>query len=575
MVDGRRVPLSRDAERSGWWTGSEPLAPGARYGFLLDGKGPFPDPRSRSQPDGVHGLSCWVEFVDFQWSDVCWHPPSKKNAVIYELHIGTFSEVGTFEGAISKLGALVELGVTHVELMPVCEFPGRRGWGYDGVQLYAPHRAYGGPDGLVKLIDACHAAGLAVLIDVVYNHLGPDGNYLPLYGPYFSDRHMTPWGQGPHLDGPGSQETRDFFIGNALMWLRDYHADGLRLDAIDKVADDSPRHFLVELREKVDALSETTGRDYFLVAESASNDPVFVLPAASGGYAMDAQWNDDIHHAIHAFFTGERETYYVDYGTLEDWATAMRDGFVYSGRYSEFRKRTHGKSPAGLPGYTFLAYLQTHDQVGNRARGERFHQLPGAGPIEQKIAVAFVLLSPFIPMIFMGEEWAASTPFLYFTDHTDPALATAVSEGRRREFGGSAWDSEVPDPQDLETFSRSKLRWKERDLPVHREMLGWYSKLLRLRRSDMDFHPSDHDQRDVAFDTRNRWLSMRRGDHIVVASFSDGGCRVNLSIEGGFAVVLHAGACPVVTPASVDFSGPGVAVIRTRRGTGPDGDPVP
>ena len=380
---------------------------------------------------------------------------------IYELHVGTFSPEGTFDGAAARLDHLVDLGVDVVELLPVAQFPGRHGWGYDGVDLYAPHDPYGGPDGLKRLVDACHARGLAVVIDVVYNHLGPAGNYLAEFGPYFTDRYTTPWGTAVNLDGPDSDPVRDFVVGNALMWVRDYHADGLRLDAIHAIVDTSAVHILEELRAQVEALAAELGRQVFLIAESDLNDPKIVHRPELGGYGIDAQWSDDFHHALHAVLTGERTGYYADFGSLDHLAKSLRQAYVYDGGYSPHRRRRHGRSPAGLPPTRFLGYLQNHDQVGNRATGERSSMLLSTGLL--KVAAAIVLLGPFVPMLFQGEEWAASTPFLYFTDHDDPELGEAVSEGRRREFAAFGWSPEqVPDPQAPETFEASVLRWDER-----------------------------------------------------------------------------------------------------------------
>ncbi|MEX1048213.1 MAG: malto-oligosyltrehalose trehalohydrolase [Akkermansiaceae bacterium] len=564
LANEKREPMTRVPEREGWWRGGIPLPEGVRYAFFIDGEGPFPDPRSPSQPEGVHGHSCTVDHGQFDWTDAAWTPPEWSRAVIYELHLGTFSPAGTFTGAIPYLEALVQLGITHLELMPVCEFPGDRGWGYDGTSLYAPHHAYGGVAGLKALINQCHSLGLAVLIDVVYNHLGPDGNYLPKFGPYFSNSHMTPWGEGPNLDGEHSPEVRRFFIENALMWLRDYHADGLRLDAIDKIADDSPKHFLAELKESVGQLEIATGKRRVLIAESASNDPIYVIPIHRGGYGMDAQWNDDFHHALRTAFTHETENYYMDYGRLEDLAKAFRQGFVYDGGYSKFRRKNHGTSPIGLPATTFLAYLQTHDQVGNRAQGDRFHHHHEVSLIHQQIGAALVLLSPYIPMIFMGEEWAASTPFLYFTNHHDETLGKTVSEGRRREFGGSQWAGEVPDPQDRQTFERTKLKWEERNESPHREMLDWYRTLLQLRRTISDFHAGNSSTMEVVADEHKRWLRIRRGRHWIAASLAAVGSTVEIPLASPPAesMLLCAGD-HFIKSTSLCFDGPGLVLFRS------------
>jgi maltooligosyltrehalose trehalohydrolase len=421
----------------GWWHAHVPSgAPGLDYAFSLDGGEPLPDPRSPWQPRGVHAPSRLVDHQRFSWTDQRWQAPPLGSAVIYELHVGTFSPEGTFDGVIGRLEHLAGLGVTHVELMPVAEFPGVRGWGYDGVDLWAPHHAYGGPDGLKRLVDACHARGLAVLLDVVYNHLGPSGNYLGRFGPYFTSRFRTPWGDAMNFDGAGSDEVRRFVCDNARMWLRDYHVDGLRLDAVHAIADGSAVHILEQLAQEVEKLAASLGRHLVLIAESNLNDPRIVQPPSAGGYGIDAQWNDDFHHALHTVLTGERHGYYADFGRLADLATAFRRGFVYAGEYSVFRDRRHGRPAIGVSGNRFVVSAQNHDQVGNRALGERASLLMSEGRLH--IAAALLLTSPFVPMLFQGEEWGASTPFLYFTDHAEPELVEAVRKGRCQEFAAFA-----------------------------------------------------------------------------------------------------------------------------------------
>jgi len=444
----------------GWWSAEVDGNGTVEYGFVIDGRGPFPDPRSPWQPDSVHGASRPVDHSAFRWTDARFQARPLASAVIYELHVGTFTPEGTFDSAIERIPHLVELGVTHIELMPVAAFPGNWGWGYDGVALYAPHHSYGGPEGLKRLVDALHGAGLAAILDVVYNHLGPSGNYLGLSGPYFTDSVRTPWGDAVNLSGPGSDEVRRFFLDNAAMWLRDYHFDGLRLDAVHALVDTSATHLLEELAVEVEDLERQLGRHLVLIAESELNDPRIVRSRDLGGYGLSAQWSDDLHHALHSVITGERDGYYADFGCMSHLAKALRQGFVYDGCYSVFRGRPHGRTPEGIPQSRLLGYLQTHDQVWNRATGERISML---APIERvKAGAALVMTSPFVPMIFQGEEWAASTPFLYFTTHTEPELSRAVSEGRRREFAHFGWDPRsVPDPQDPDTFLRSKLDWNE------------------------------------------------------------------------------------------------------------------
>ncbi|GAB2444653.1 malto-oligosyltrehalose trehalohydrolase [Streptosporangium sandarakinum] len=480
VLGERRLPMRRSGD--GWWERAvEEAGPGTDYAYSLDGGPPRPDPRSPYQPYGPHDPSRLVDHAAFGWTDDRWRGTPLPGAVLYELHVGTFSPAGTFDGAIEYLPHLAELGVDAVELMPVAEFSGGRGWGYDGVSLFAPHHAYGGPDGLKRLVDACHAHGLGVVMDVVYNHLGPSGNYLPEFGPYFTGRHSTNWGDAVNFDGPGSDEVRAFVVDNALMWLRDYHVDGLRLDAVHAIADDSAVHVLERLAEEVEALAAHVRRPLFLIAESDLNDPRFVRGREAGGYGLDAAWADEWHHALHAVLTGERSGYYSDFGPLSLLAKGLRQAWVYDGTWSPHRGRAHGRSPAGLSGHRFVVCAQNHDQVGNRARGERGSALMSEGRL--RIAAALLFTAPFVPMLFQGEEWGATTPFQYFTDHEDPELGRAVSEGRRREFAAFGWEpDQVPDPQDPATFERSRLDWSERDKEVQGRLLDWHRELIALRR---------------------------------------------------------------------------------------------
>jgi maltooligosyltrehalose trehalohydrolase len=505
--DGHRLPMTHEAD--GWWTTNISIHPGNDYAYFLDGQGPFPDPRSAAQPAGVHGPSRIVDHDAFRWSDGAWRAPSFESAVIYELHIGSFTPAGTFASAVERLDFLRELGVTHLELMPVVEFPGDRGWGYDGVDLYAPHHAYGSPEALKALIDACHARGLAVILDVVYNHFGPSGNYWSRFGPYLTRRYATPWGDAVNLDDPGSNEVRRYFCDNALMWLRDYHFDGLRLDAVHAMFDRSATHFLEQLADEVAALGRQLDHRFLLIAESDLNDPRLVRPRDLGGYALDAQWSDDFHHALHALLTGERQGYYKDFGSLADFAQALRAGFVYDGRYSAYRGRCHGRAPTGLSGHRFVCCTQNHDQIGNRARGERLAHL--VSPARLKIACAVLFTSSFIPMLFQGEEWAASSPFQYFTGHAEPDLARAVSEGRKREFVELGWDpTMIPDPQALATFVCSKLDWTEPAREPHRQILQWYRELIALRRRSPTLTNGCMHEVKITFDEAAQWLVMLR-----------------------------------------------------------------
>jgi maltooligosyltrehalose trehalohydrolase len=458
----------------------------------------------------VHGPSRVVAHDAFAWTDAGWQPPPLASAVLYELHVGTFTPAGTFDAVMDRLDHLVNLGVTHVELMPVHEFPGTRGWGYDGVDLYAPHHAYGGPAGLKRLVDACHARGLAVLLDVVYNHLGPAGNYLGRFAPYFTDRYQTPWGQAINCDGPDSDEVRRFLCDNALMWLRDYHVDGLRLDAVHAIVDTSALHILEQLALEVRALAAHLGRHLVLMAESDHNDPRLVRPPEIGGYGIDAQWSDDFHHALHTVLTGEHNGYYADFGTLADLARALQHAFVYDGRFSVYRRRRHGRPTTGLSGHRFLGYLQNHDQIGNRALGKRSSHL--MSPARLQIAAALVLTAPFIPLLFQGEEWGATAPFLYFTDHEDAALGRAVREGRQQEFAAFGWaPADIPDPQAPETGARCKLDWHELRCAPHVGLLDWHRRLIQLRRRFPALTDGRMEAVGVRFDEAARWFVVERG----------------------------------------------------------------
>jgi maltooligosyltrehalose trehalohydrolase len=540
VIGGRRVPMSRvdhgtpdpapgdpgsgdpGLGRRGWWRGSvEGAGPGTDYAFSLDGGPPRPDPRSAFQPEGIHGPSRVVDHAAFPWTDAGWRGIPLAGSVLYECHVGTFSAEGTFDGAIGRLGHLAGLGVDAIELLPVAEFSGDRGWGYDGVDLFAPHHAYGGPEALKRLVDAAHAHGLGVVMDVVYNHLGPAGNYLPEFGPYFSARHRTNWGEAVNFDGPGSDEVRRFVIDNALMCLRDYHCDGLRLDAVHAIADNSATHILEALAAEVDALAAHLGRPLFLVAESDLNDPRFVRGPEAGGYGLGAAWADEWHHALHATLTGDRAGYYEDFGPLPLLAKALRQAWVYDGSYSPHRRRVHGRPPTGLSGRQFVVAAQNHDQVGNRAAGERATALMSDGRL--RVAAALLLTSPFVPLLFQGEEWGATTPFQYFTGHTDAGLGAAVSEGRRSEFSAFGWDpGEVPDPQDPATFERSKLDWAEIDSERHAALLAWYQRLIALRRETPELTDPRLDRVATDCDEKAGWLVVRRGPVMIAANLGRG-----------------------------------------------------
>jgi maltooligosyltrehalose trehalohydrolase len=511
-----------EREPRDWWAVMvEAAHAGSRYGFLLDDdEKPLPDPRSERQPEGVHALSEVVDHSAFRWSDAGWRPPTLGSAVIYELHAGTFTPEGTLDAAIGKLEYLRDLGITYISVMPLASAEGNRGWGYDGVALYAPLEAYGGPDAVKRFVDAAHACGLAVLIDVVYNHFGPSGNYTGRFGPYITDHHKTPWGGAVNFEDAGSTEVREFFIDNALMWLRDYHFDGLRVDAVHAFIDRSAIHFLEQLKDAVRTLENHTGRRYVVIAESDLNDPRLVTAQEAGGYGLDAQWSDDFHHALWTVLAGESAGYYADFGAMAQLAKAITGVFVYQGQYSQYRKRNHGRPVIGLAADRFLGYIQNHDQVGNRAQGDRLSHVVDVGRV--KIAAAMVLLGPFVPMLFAGEEFAASTPFQYFTDFHDKELGRAVSEGRRREFVAFGWSpQEVPDPQDVETFLRSKLGWNEMHEGTHAEVLNWYRRLITLRREEIALTSSDLRDVKVCFDEEQKWLWMARGTIEVVLNAGD------------------------------------------------------
>jgi maltooligosyltrehalose trehalohydrolase len=545
----------------GWWF-SDALAvtPDSDYAYVLEDGEPLPDPRSEWQPEGIHGPSRLLDRRAFSWTDQQWKSGPLSAAVLYELHIGTFSSAGTFAGAIERLDHLAELGITHIELMPVAEFSGSRGWGYDGALIYAAHHTYGGPDGLKRFVNACHTRGLAVILDVVYNHLGPAGNYLARFGPYFIDSYRTPWGEAVNYDGPRSDEVRRFFCDNALMWLRDYHLDGLRLDAVHAMIDTSAVHFLEQLASEVAELEAQLGRHLALIAESDLNDPRVIRPCEIGGYGIGAQWSDDFHHALHTVLTGERAGYYADFGSLADLATALTRGFVYDGRYSSFRQRRHGRPPTGISGHALLGYVQNHDQIGNRAAGERLSHLVGYD--RAKIAAALVLTAPFIPMLFQGEEWAASSPFLYFTDHQDPELARAVTEGRRAEFAAFDWQPDaVPDPQDPKTFERSKLNWEERLDEPHATLLRWYRRLIELRRE----HPSLCDGRfqdvQTQFDEHARWIWVKRNAVVIACNLGETTQRVPAPAHREAEIVLASESNVQIEQGAIVLPGNSVAIL--------------
>ena len=515
-------PMLRDDR--GWWRVQvEEAGPGTDYAFLLnDDATSYPDPRAMWMPNGVHAASRVYGKGQFSWSDERWQAPPLASAIVYETHIGTFTREGTFDSAIEKLPYLVELGVTHIEVMPVAEFPGDFGWGYDGVALFAARESYGGPDGLKRFVNACHSHGLAVLLDVVYNHFGPVGNYTGKYGPYMTNNHCTPWGDAVNLEFEQSDQVRRFFCDNALMWMEEYHIDGLRLDAVHEFVDRSAINFMEQLAIEVEELSARLARRLVLVAESDLNDPRVVRQREANGYGMDAQWNDDFHHALFTVLdtNGEGKGYYGDFGSMESLAKALTQAFVYDGIYSKYRSRIHGRRVEGLSMHRFVGFIQNHDQVGNRAKGDRLEQIVGLE--RAKVAVGLVMTSPFIPMLFQGEEFAASSPFQYFAHHEDEAMSKSVSEGRKREFAAFGWlPEEIPDPEKRETFERSKLHWDEVHEGDHAEMLDWTKRLIALRRSSASLTDGEAGHIKVRFDESKRWLIMNRDTMKIVCNLGD------------------------------------------------------
>jgi maltooligosyltrehalose trehalohydrolase len=521
-VDGATFPM-RGPDSHGWWELEvDEVRPGAEYAYYIDeDPTPYPDPRSQWQPKGVHGVSRVYDQTSFRWGDASFCAPALASGILYELHVGTFTPEGTLDAAICKLDYLTALGVTHVELMPLAAFAGERGWGYDGVSLFAVHSNYGGPEALKRFVNAAHCKGLAVLLDVVYNHFGPVGNYSGKFGPYVTELHRTPWGGAVNLEEAGADQVRRFFCDNALMWLRDFHADGLRLDAVHAFVDRSAIHFLEQLTREVDALASTISRSMVLIAESDLNDPRIVTPRESGGFGLDAQWSDDFHHALFAVLAREeRAGYYRDFGEIGQLSKALVSTFVYDGVYSKHRDRVHGKWAGNLSQNKFVGFIQNHDQIGNRAFGDRLQEIVGWD--RAKIAAAVVLTSPFIPLIFQGEEWAASSPFQYFADHDDPKVAKSVSEGRKREFRAFGWDPDmIPDPEDPATFERCKLKWDELGERKHREMHDWYKDLIRLRRATPSLNDGGAGRTRFQFDEEEKWFSMMRGDITLICNLGE------------------------------------------------------
>jgi len=512
-LDGQGYPMT---EREGWWSANIDWRADADYGYLVDGEGtPLPDPRSRRQPHGVHGTSRTYEPA----RPAPWPGRELAGGVIYELHVGTFTPEGTLDSAIARLPHLVQLGIDFVELLPVNGFNGTHNWGYDGVLWYTVHEGYGGPAAYQRFVDACHEAGLAVIQDVVYNHLGPSGNYLPRFGPYFVEGHANTWGDTIDLSTP---EVREYIIGNSLMWLRDYGVDGLRLDAVHALVDDSDQHLLHELAERVDALADDLGRPLTLIAESDLNDPLLITPRAEGGYGLTAQWSDDYHHAAHVNLTGETAGYYEDFDSLAALAKVMTRGFFHDGTYSSFRERNHGVpiDTDRVPTWRLVTFTQDHDQIGNRAAGDRLTATLDDGHLA--LEAVLTVLGPFTPMLFMGEEWGATTPWQFFTSHPEPELGRATAEGRVAEFARMGWDrASVPDPQDPATFERSKLDWAELADQRHHGLYELYRRLIELRRKTPALTDPRFSTVSCEFDEEQRWFRLDREGVSILLNFAD------------------------------------------------------
>jgi maltooligosyltrehalose trehalohydrolase len=491
-----------------WQVIAEGVTPGTRYFYQLDGECDRPDPASHFQPEGVHGPSAVIDHSAFAWSDGGWTGIAQEDLIIYELHIGTFTAAGTFEAAIAHLPRLKELGITAIEIMPVAQFPGERNWGYDGVYPYAVQNSYGGPEDFKRLVDACHQAGLAVILDVVYNHVGPEGNYLGDFGPYFTKKYGGDWGEALNFDGAYSDGVTDYFLDNALYWLETFHIDGLRLDAVQGIFDLGAKHFLDELSDRVQALSQQQGRNLFLIAESDLNDVRIIRPKAQGGYAIDAQWCDDFHHSLHTLLTGEQHNYYQDFGRCQDLEKSLREGFVYSGQYAPHRKRRHGNSSAAEPAEKFIVYIQSHDQVGNRILAERLPKLTSFEGL--KLAAGTILLSPYLPMLFMGEEYGEEAPFFYFISHSDPELIEMVRRSKEEEFKKVGVAGDPYDPQSPEPFQKSKLNWQQQYTGKHQVLWEFHQHLITLRRTHPALKQLDKHRLEVSSHETNKLLLMRR-----------------------------------------------------------------
>jgi maltooligosyltrehalose trehalohydrolase len=501
------IAMKKD-KRGYWKTVIDDISLGDLYVYQLEAGKERPDPASHYQPQGVHGPSQVVDHQIFNWTDSGWRGIPLPEMIMYELHTGTFTPEGTFEAIIPRLDELIELGVNAIEIMPVTQFPGERNWGYDGVYPFAVQNSYGGPDGLKRLVNACHQKGISVILDIVYNHMGPEGNYLRDFGPYFTDRYKTPWGEAMNFDGPYSNEVRKYFIKNALYWFENFHIDVLRIDAVHGIFDMSAKHFLKELAESVGNYSQKRERKYYLIAESDLNDTRVIQLREKGGYGLDGHWCDDFHHCLHTLLSGENDGYYADFGRTEHLVKSLKEGFVYSGQYSQFRRRNHGNSSKNIPPDRFVVFAQNHDQTGNRMNGERLSSL--ASFESQKLAAGLVLLSPYIPLLFMGEEYGETSPFLYFVSHSDEHVINAVKEGRKKEFASFNWDKESPNPQNPETFQRSRLNWEKRYTGDGKILLDFYRTLISMRKEVPALANFDRNSLEVEFDEEKKVVMMKR-----------------------------------------------------------------
>ena len=534
----RRIPMSK-TENGYHEAIVDDCGEGTRYLYVLDGETERPDPASRHQPDGVHQAS-EVIGSDFEWHDDGWQGLPLEDYVVYELHVGTFTSEGTFDAVIARLDALQELGVTVVELLPVAQFPGERNWGYDGVYVGAAQTSYGGPRALKRLVDACHQRGLAVVLDVVYNHLGPEGNYLGEFGPYFTDRYKTPWGLALNFDGPHSDDVRWYFIHNALQWIDEFHFDGLRVDAVHAIVDHSAEPFLQDLNVAVHARAKELGRTVISIAESDLNDPRVIMPAEDFGLDFDSQWADDYHHTLHVLLTGEQDGYYGGFPRkVSNLARVLETGYLYVGQHSPYRGRKYGLKPKTRDGARFVVSMQNHDQVGNRMLGERLTDMVSADQV--RLAAAAIILSPFVPMLFMGEEYGEKAPFQYFTSHGDADLIEAVRKGRREEFDDFSWEGEPPDPHDEETFRRSKLNWALREKDGHASLWRLYQRLLALRRDTPALRRLDLAAVETHADDDKQVLVIRRGDTLTAFNFSDRAQTVDAP-AGSWKALMETGA---------------------------------